>query len=109
MPLNNLLVNMMVLEKVPPPFQPMGRYMTERWEALVKEHKNFLLEEEIRLMDHFMCQQNKGFAWADLERGTFHLDFFPPIEFSVVAHEPFIERNIPIPPGIYKEVCGIIS
>ena len=63
---------MPVLEKVPPLFQPMGRYTTERWEALVKEHKNFLWEEEIRLMDHFMCQQNKGFAWADSERAVLY-------------------------------------
>ena len=27
----------------------------------------------------------------------------------MVPHEPYIERNIPIPPGIYKEVCGIIK
>jgi hypothetical protein len=48
-------------------------------------------------------------CWADSERGTFRLDFFPTIEFLVVPHEPYIERNIPIPPGIYKEVCGIIK
>ena len=103
------LENMPVLEKVPPPFKPTGRYTAERRETLVKEHKNFLWEEEIKLMDHFMCQQNKGFAWADSERGTFCSYFFPPIEFPVVPHEPYIERNIPIPPGIYKEVCGIIK
>src|SRR6202790_774071 len=100
---------MPVLEKVPPPFRPTGRYTAERREVLVKEHKDFLWEQEIRLMDHFMCQQNKGFAWADSERGTFRSDFFPPIEFPVVPHEPYIERNIPIPPGIYKEVCRVIK
>ena len=61
------LENMPFLEKVPPPFKPMGRYMAERRETLVKEHKNFLWDKEIKLMDHFMCQQNKGFAWADSE------------------------------------------
>jgi hypothetical protein len=91
----NLLENMPVLEKVPPPFKPTRRYTTERREVLVKEHKDFLWEQELRLMDHFMYQQNKGFAWADSERGTFRSDFFPPVEFPVVPHEPYIERNTP--------------
>ena len=100
---------MPILEKVLPAFQPTGRYSAEKWKDLIKKHKNFLWKEEIRLMDHFMCQQNKEFAWADSERGTFHLDFFPPIEFPVVAHEPYIERSIPIHSEIYKEVCRIIK
>ena len=64
---------------------------------------------EIKLMDHFMCEQNEGFAWVDAERGRFQTDFFPPIEFPVVPHELYIEKNIPIPLKIYKEVCKIIT
>ena len=56
-----------------------------------------------------MGEQNQGFAWEDSERGRFRSDFFPPIEFPVVAHELYIEKNIPIPPGIYEEVCRIIK
>ena len=33
----------------------------------------------------------------------------PPIEIPVVAHTPWVKRNIPIPPGIYDEVCRIIQ
>jgi hypothetical protein len=105
----NPLGNMPTLEKVPPPFMPKGRYTKERKDVLTNAHKEFLWGEEIRLMDHFMCEQNEGFAWVDEERGRFRSEFFPPVEFPVVPHEPYIERNIPIPPGIYKEVCEIIK
>ena len=59
-------------------------------------------------MVDFMCKQQAGFAWNDTECGHFCTDFFPPIEFPTVPHVPWVQRNIPIPPGLYKEVCGII-
>ena len=59
-------------------------------------------------MHHFVSIQNKGFAWDDSEHGHFHEDFFPPVEIPVVAHTPWVDRNTPIPPGIYDEVCRII-
>ena len=105
----DLLENMLGLKNVPPPFIPKGWYTTEHKEILTKAHKDFLWVEEIKLMDHFMCEQNEGFAWVDAERGRFQTDFFSPIDFPVVPHEPYIERNISIPPGIYKEVCEIIK
>ena len=52
-------------------FIPKGRYTTERKEILTKAHKDFLWVEEIKLMDHFMREQNEGFAWVDSERGRF--------------------------------------
>ena len=65
------LENMPNLEKVPPSFIPKGRYTTEHKEILTKAHEDFLWVEEIKLMDHFMCEQNEGFAWVDSERGRF--------------------------------------
>ena len=35
-------------------------------------------------------EQNEGFAWVDAERGRFQTDFFLPIEFPVVPHEPLM-------------------
>jgi hypothetical protein len=60
-------------------------------------------------MHDFMCKQHLAFAWDDLERGHFQSDFFPSIDIPVIPHIPFIQRNIPIPPGIYEEVCAIIK
>ena len=102
------LADMPTLSPNPPPFQPTSRYTTDRRDALHKVHCDFLTPEELALMDHFMSVQNKGFAWTDAERGRFRTDFFPPIDFPVVPHTPWVQRNIPIPPGIYDQVCEIV-
>ena len=65
------LENMPDLEKVPLPFTPKEWYTAECKETLTKAHEDFLWVEESKLMDHFMCEQNKGFAWVDSERGRF--------------------------------------
>ena len=94
-----------------PPFVPTGRYTAERAKDFEERHRarNFLQEEELRLLHHFMMEFNDAFAWSDEERGTFKEEFFPPVEFPVVPHVPWVERNIPIPPGIFLEVCEIIQ
>ena len=56
-----------------------------------------------------MSLQNEGFAWDDSEHGHFHEDFFPLIEIPIIAHTPWVQRNIPIPLGIYDQVCKIIQ
>ena len=69
---------------------------------------DFLWPTEHELLHHFVSLQIEGFAWDDSKHGHFHKDFFPPIEIPIVAHTPWVEQNIPIPPGIYDEVCRII-
>ena len=69
---------------------------------------NFLWPAERELLHHFVSLQNEGFAWDNSERGHFHEDFFSPVEIPIVAHTPWVKRNIPIPPGIYNEVSRII-
>ncbi|KZS99419.1 uncharacterized protein LAESUDRAFT_765550, partial [Laetiporus sulphureus 93-53] len=98
------------LPERPGPFFPTGRYTKERMEALDVAHQpGFLWPEERALMHAFMCLHNQAFAWSDSERGRFKSEYFPPIDFPVVPHQPWVQRNIPIPPGIYKEVCAIIK
>jgi hypothetical protein len=95
---------------IPPEFEPIGQYTLEQKEKMDKQHKgDFLWSEERKLMHHFMMLQNKGFAWEDQEQGRFREDFFPPINISVIAHKPWILKNIPIPPGLYPKVCRIIK
>jgi hypothetical protein len=104
------LENIPQLPTHPPDFKPMGRYTAERMEQLDTVHAgNFLLPEERKLAHQFMCLQNEGFAWTDLERGHFCEDFFPPINIPTIPHKPWAQRNIPIPPGIYDEVCQLIK
>jgi hypothetical protein len=104
------LQNLQPLPTRPAEFAPTGRYTSERMEQFDRVHSgNFLLPEERKLIHQFMCQQNDAFAWAEPERGHFREDFFPPIEIPTIPHKPWAQRNIPIPPGIYDEVCRIIK
>ena len=66
-------------------------------------------EEERKLMHDFMMLQNEGFAWEDQEQEKFQEDFFLPINIPVVLHKPWVLKNIPIPLGLYPEVCRIIK
>ena len=92
-----------------PNFVPTGRYTLARRDRLRADHAPYLLPAELDLIDDFMCKHEKAFAWDDSERGRFRSDFFPPVEFPVVEHTPWVLKNIPIPPGLYKEVCAIIK
>jgi hypothetical protein len=106
----NPLENMPKLTTRPPPYMPTGWYTEERKEVIDCAHPgDFLLPEEQALMHHFMCIQDTGFAWCDQEHRHFHKDFFPPIEIPTISHKPWAQKNIPILPSIYNEVCQIIQ
>jgi hypothetical protein len=94
----------------PPAFEPTGRYTQERKEIIDDKHDtNFLWPEEIKLVHHLMMEQEHAFAWQDTERGKFREDFFPPVVMPTVEHEPWTLKNIPIPKGIFNEVCKVIK
>jgi hypothetical protein len=104
------LKDMPKLSAHPPPYISTGRYTEERKSIIDRAHpEGFLLPEERALMHHLMSVQNEGFAWCDSERGHFKEDFFPQIEIPTIPHRPWTQRNIPIPPGIYEEVCRLIK
>jgi hypothetical protein len=106
----NPLENIPKLPTRPQDFQLTGHYMQEQKEQFNQVHVgDFLLPEEKKLMHQFMCLQNEAFAWNNLEQGHFHEDFFLPIEIPTILHKPWAQQNIPIPPGIYNEVCCIIK
>ena len=102
------LKDLPVLPIHPPPFIPTGRYTQERRDLFDKLNPGFLLPAERDLLHYFMMAHNDGFAWETSERGHFREDFFPPIDIPVVAHKPWVQRNIPIPPGIYEKVCELV-
>lgn len=104
------LADMPELPTNPPEFTPGTRYTEERRAIIDEIHKeDFLWPEERKLLHHLMKVQEMGFAWNAAEGGSFRADFFPPVKFPVLPHEPWVERNIPIPPGIFKEVCKVIK
>ena len=104
----DLLVDMPSLNSNLPAFQPTECYTQECHNTLDKKHPDFLLSKECDLIHNFMCQQNQAFAWNNGECGHFKSEYFPPINILIVPHVLFIEKNIPILPGIYHKVCAII-
>ena len=101
---------MPTLDPNPKPFAPTGRYTQPRREKIDSIHaEQFLWEQERALMHDFMCKQHEGFAWDDSERGKFRTDFFPPVDFPVIPHKPWVEKNIPIPPGVFRQVCEAVK
>ena len=103
------LANLPVLNPHPLPFTPTGRYTHERKEQFDRDNSHFLLPDERALLHHFMMLHNDAFAWDNAERGHFREEFFPPIDIPVIPHEPWVERNIRIPPGLYDEMCKLIK
>ncbi|OBZ72853.1 Transposon Tf2-9 polyprotein [Grifola frondosa] len=86
------------LDPIHLPSNPQAVYQARR-DAFRKAHNTgFLWPAELDLIDDFMCKQHEGFAWDDTER----------VEIPVIEHKPWVQRNIPIPPGIFDEVCRII-
>ena len=52
-----------------------------------------------------MMIHNDAFAWDTSEQGHFREDFFPPIDIPVIPHKPWVQRNMPISPGMYDKLC----
>jgi hypothetical protein len=101
---------MPLLNPHPPPFMPSPRYNAERKAIVDKNHPgDFLWPKEHNLMHNLIRKHETTFAWNKNECGSFRSDFFPPIEFPVIPHTPWVQRNIPIPPGIFEEVCEMIK
>jgi len=100
------LADMPELKPISPEFTPTGRYNQERMEQFTELHEDFLLEEEMKLVHQLMMNQEHAFAWDATEWGRFRTDFFPPVEMPVIGHKPWVLKNMPIPPGIYKDVCA---
>ena len=93
----------------PPEYKSIGRYTQERKDIIDQVHKgDFLWPEERKLMHHLLMEQNEAFAWDDTERGRFREDFFPSIVIPAVEHTPWVYKNIPIPSGIFEEVCDLV-
>ncbi|KAF8228808.1 hypothetical protein L208DRAFT_1485388 [Tricholoma matsutake] len=94
----------------PPIFEPTPRYNLERKSIIDRNNPgNFLWPQEQDLMHDFIRNQQVGFAWTKNKQGRFQPNFFPPIEFPVIPHTPWVKHNIPIPPGLYEQICEMLK
>ncbi|KAE9401900.1 hypothetical protein BT96DRAFT_991735 [Gymnopus androsaceus JB14] len=104
------LAGMPMLDPNPPEFKPSEKYTAERAAAMEANHdEHFLRPEEMNILHDFVLKHEDGFAWEAREAGHFKKEFFPPVKFAVLPHEPWVERNIPIPPRIFHEVCKVLK
>ena len=102
------LADMPELKPILLEFTPTSQYTQEQIEQFTELHKDFLLEEELKLIHQLMMNQECTFAWDATERGRFRMDFFPPVEMPVIKHKSWVLKNIPILPGMYQPICELI-
>ena len=108
-PVPNALDDIPALPTHPPDFVPSKRYTQEQKDANKQNATGFLWPEEEKLAHELIRLQEDALAWIELEKGSFSSEYFDPIVFPVVEHIPWQYRNIPIPPGKYDEIIGIIK
>ena len=109
--IGNPLKDLPTLPTDPPKFKPTGCYTWEKKDKFDEVHPGFLWPPEQHLLHYFMMIHNDAFAWDNSECGHFREDFFPPVNIpiSYKPYKPWIQCNIPIPPGIYEELCKVVK
>ena len=102
------LADMLPLPTNPPNFTPTSRITRERCNQM-EIGKNFLLPEEIKLVEWIICAHNTAFTWTDEEQGAFDPEYFAPIEIPHISHVSWVLRQGPISWGILNKVTEIIK
>jgi len=93
----------------PPDFMP-GKHLTQEClDKLNLNPDNFLWPKELKLIQHVLKLNEHVLVWTEAEKGRFHNEYFSPIKIPVVEHIPWAHKNLPIPPGILKDVIKIFQ
>ena len=103
------LANLPNLPTKPPEFKPGERYTQERMEQMQVNKDGFLRPEEVKLVHYLIKTHEQAFAWSEEEKGKFSEEYFDPVVIPTIEHTPWVLKNIPIPPGIYDQVIGVIK
>ena len=103
------LLTLPLLTPNPPPFAPTKCISEERLKILDINGDKFLAPEEERLFQHIMVLNERGIAFEDVERGTLKEEYFSPYIIPTVPHQPWEDRNIPIPPGLRDKVIEVLK
>ncbi|KAJ3988869.1 hypothetical protein F5890DRAFT_1570793 [Lentinula detonsa] len=98
------LLSLPAISKHPPPFTPGVRLTQERMDAMGIFENKFLWPEEQLLAAHVLMNNEMALAWNEAEKGSFREDYFPPAKIPMIAHTPWADRTLPIPPGICDKV-----
>jgi hypothetical protein len=93
----------------PPDFTPTRKTTAERLAQLEINQSGFLSIEEAKLFAYIMVQNEEALAYEDVERGTFHEEYFSPYIIPTIPHVPWEYKNIPIPPGLLKSLMEVLQ
>ena len=100
------------LPKLPfqaPEFIATKRLTEKRMKNLELEENKDLRGEERKLLEHILQLNERSIAFAEEERGTFRRDYFSDYQMPVMEHEPWKDRNIPLPPGHRDEILRLLK
>jgi len=92
-----------------PGFIPTTRITQERLDTLLIDENPDILEEEKRLLKHVLMLNSRSIAFEEKERGTFRQDYFTNYQIPVIAHVPWMDKNIPLPPGHRDEIIRMLK
>ncbi|KAJ3884212.1 hypothetical protein GG344DRAFT_26077, partial [Lentinula edodes] len=104
----NPLLSLPNLSPNPTQFTSGVRLTEDRLEGLGVLTNSFLWPEERLLMADVLKKNELGIAWDETEKGRFREDYFPPLKIPTIAHTPWAEKTLPIPPGIRDKVIQLV-
>jgi hypothetical protein len=103
------LKSLPVLPTHAPDFVPTKKMTSERMEKLDIDNNTDLTEGEKRLLKHVLVLNERSIAFEENERGTFRRDYFTDYQIPVTSHVPWVDKNIPLPPGHRDEIIRLLK
>ena len=101
--------NLPVLPSQPPDFVPTKRMTQERMDKLGINDNLELTEGERSLLRHVLVLNERSIAFEENERGTFRQDYFSDYQIPVTSHVPWMDKNIPLPPGHREQIIKMLK
>jgi hypothetical protein len=103
------LKNLPALPTHPPEFIPTLR-MTQEWmDRLAVDDNSDLSKEEKCLLKHILVLNEHSIAFTEDERGTFRWDHFSDYQIPITFHVPWMDKNIPLPPGRCEQIIQMLK
>ena len=102
------LRNLPKLPESPKEFVPTAKFTQERMNKLGIDANHHIRPEEQKLLKHVLAINERSIAFDESERGTFRQDYFSDYKIPINEHEPWMEKNIPIPPGFRDQILQML-
>ena len=99
-------INMNFLD--PKPTQKLTQERIDKINNDLLSH-DFLSPEERKLFLYVLIKNKAAIAFVDEDRGTLKESYFSPYKIPHIPHEPWQQKNIPIPPGLREKVIELLQ